>query len=386
MTPEWRTECLFFDGDPFFTSVLEGIENARRSICLETYIYQHDELGKAFELALARASLRGVSVRVLVDGIGASSWVEMQHPELEQSGAEVRVYHPIVVSNLISRLLMDLGIKGRHHKGSAFLSRINRRTHRKMCIVDDETAWVGSCNISADHSAKLRGHTHWRDTSARVEGEAAKVLSLAFEVVWVRSHDIRGKRRWHESFFPGPPKISAPNPLVRLNHTMSLRRKAVKDFIQRMKMAKNRLWITNAYFAPSHELMRALEQAVENGADVRVLVPRISDVFFMPWVARAHYAPLLKRGVKIYEYLPRFLHAKSVIIDDWAMVGTTNFNRRSFVHDFEVDVVLSRKESIDLLEAQFEKDLTESEQVMVATGGLKSLLGRWVSRVFKNWI
>ncbi|MES2856767.1 MAG: phospholipase D-like domain-containing protein, partial [Bdellovibrionota bacterium] len=315
MTPAWRDERLFFDGDSFFANLLEGIENARHSIDFETYIFQVDELGKTFEEALTRAALRGVKVRILVDGIGASSWVEVDHQALNEAGADLRVYHPLLVSNLFSRAMIDLGIKRvRSHKGSALLSRINRRTHRKLTIIDRETAWVGSCNISADHSAKIKGPLAWRDTAACVKGEAAEDLERAFEVVWIRSHEVKGKRRWHETFFPGPPKIVKPSPLVRLNHTMSLRRKAVGDFLKRMKSAKRRLWITNAYFAPSIELIGAIEDAIENGVDVRVILPQNSDVFFMPWVARSYYSPLIKRGVKIYEYTPRFLHAKSVII------------------------------------------------------------------------
>jgi cardiolipin synthase len=383
----WRSEKLFFDGDPFFADLLSGIENAKRSICLETYIFQPDEMGRRFEVALSAAAARGVEVRVLVDGIGASTWVETKHEALIQAGVDIRVYHPVLVSNLISRALTDLGIKGsKKAKGSSLLSRLNRRTHRKLCIIDDEIAWVGSCNISSDHSRAIKGDLAWRDTAARVEGEGASDLKKAFEVVWIRAHDAKGKRRWHETFFPGPPKILRPSGLVRLNHTMSLRRKAVGDFLKRMNSAQKRLWITNAYFAPSLEIVRALERAVDNGADVRIMVPQISDVFFMPWVARSYYSPLLKRGVKIYEYVPRFLHAKSVIIDDWAMVGTTNFNRRSFVHDFEVDVVLSHPESVEELAAQYEIDLAQSERIEKAAGGIKAFLGRWVSRTFKNWI
>jgi cardiolipin synthase len=153
-----------------------------------------------------------------------------------------------------------------------------------------------------------------------------------------------------------------------------------------MRSAQKRVWITTAYFAPSHGLLRALESAVDNGADVRILVPRNSDIFFMPWVTRAYYSRLLKRGVKIYEYLPRFLHAKSAVIDDWALVGTTNLNRRSFAHDFEIDVVLSKVGSVEELATQFLVDLNSSEQIMVPAGGVKAFLGRWVSLIFKNWI
>jgi cardiolipin synthase len=106
----------------------------------------------------------------------------------------------------------------------------------------------------------------------------------------------------------------------------------------------------------------------------------------MPWVATAYYGVVLKGGARIYEYLPRMLHAKTAIVDNWAIVGSSNFNRRSLVHDFEVDLVLAKDESRAELVRAFERDLTESEQVTAARGGWTAFLGRLVSRLLKNWI
>jgi cardiolipin synthase len=171
-----------------------------------------------------------------------------------------------------------------------------------------------------------------------------------------------------------------------MNFTLPLRQRTYREFSTRLKIAHDRIWITNAYLAPSAPILRRLKKAAKRGVDVRILLPRKSDVFFMPWVAGSYYKELIASGVRIYEYLPRFLHAKSVIIDDWVVVGSSNMNRRSMLKDFEVDIVLNKTESIHACLEKFEKDLIESEEIITARGGFTSLLGRVIISFMKNWI
>lgn len=387
MGRSWSTETLFFDGDSYYDAAIASIEAATRSIDMETYIYDADSTGRRFEDALGRAVQRGVTVRLMVDGIGASTWTDRRARELEKLGAHVRIYHPVKFSSLMRRLMIDVGIR-RHtaKQGSALLSRLNRRNHRKMIVIDGREAWVGSLNISDVHSAKVIGPLAWRDTGARVEGKAILDLIAGFEFAWVRSHTLDGHRRWTEALLPFRRREHTRSPLVRMNFTLRLRRKNFREFSVRLRDAEARIWVTNAYLAPSHPILRRLKAAAERGVDVRVLVPRRSDVFFMPWVAGSYYAELLHSGVRIYEYLPRFLHAKSVIIDHWAVVGTSNLNRRSLMKDFEVDIVLRKNESLSSLEEQFLRDLKESEEVRAARGGVRALLGRMIIVFMKEWI
>ena len=133
-------------------------------------------------------------------------------------------------------------------------------------------------------------------------------------------------------------------------------------------------------------MIRRLQVAAERGIDVIILLPRTSDVFFMSWVAGAHYAQLLKSGVRIFEYLPRFIHAKSVIVDNWMTVGTSNLNRRSLLKDFEIDIVLTSVASKRELELQYLKDLSESQEVKTAPGAIMAFLGRFIISFMKDWI
>lgn len=386
MINSWKNERLFFDGDTYFQDIFDHIKKARTSIDIESYIFEPDPLGRALEKALIDASQRGVRVRILVDGIGASSWIDRRDPNLESAGIEIRIFHPIKTANLFSHLMVDLGLRkpNLRAKGS-LMSRLNRRTHRKICLIDSEIAWVGSFNISSLHCFKYAAHEAWRDTGVAVEGGALNELKQTFDYVWSLSHNTHGERYWLERF--GTKKIQKTSfSLLRLNTSRKIRWKNLYQLSMRLRRANARIWITNAYLAPSGPIIRRLIKAARRGVDVRVLVPSRSDVFFMPWITRSYYNVLTKSGVKIYEYLPRFLHAKVVMIDDWCIVGSSNLNRRSFLHDFEVDVVLVDPRSIELLERQFLVDLKESKEIYKGKNIFLDFLGRLISSLLKNWI
>ena len=396
----WTRETLLIDGDEYFASVLSAIAAARESIDVETYIFRDDVTGRRVSRALVEAAARGVHVRLIVDGIGASGWYERHAQTLEERGVHVRVYHPIFFASLVSRLAKDLGLKRSRQNQTrtqsqepgkkpkrAFISRLNRRDHRKIFLIDGKLAYVGSINITDDHCASVRGKLAWRDTAVCAEGGPIAKLRQAFDAVWLRCHDHRGRRRWRERLrLVERPRRLKPSRLIRLNHTRRLRKRSYEELVHRISTATQRVWLTNAYFAPSGKIARALKAACENGADVRILVPRNSDVFFMPWVATAHYVLVLKHGGRIHEYLPRFLHAKTAVIDQWASVGSSNLNRRSLLNDFEVDLVLIDKNVKQTLADQFQTDLQSAEEVFAARGGITAFLGRVISRLLKNWI
>ncbi len=385
MSRTWTREDLIFDGDEYFASVLRGIDSAKKSIAFETYIFDDDPIGRRFEAALARAAQRGVEVRVVVDGIGARHWVENRAARLGEEGVDVRVYHPIWIYEAMSRVLRDLGVSLKALEyGRILLSRINRRNHRKTVIIDSARAWVGSLNISADHSAEVRGAEAWRDTAVYVEGPPISALLIGFDYAHRRARPIKGRREWTQMILNPVPKFRSA--VVRQNFTLKLRRRTYQEFLKRIAKARRRIWITNAYLAPSAPVMKALARAAKRGVDVRVLVPRKSDVFFMPWVAASHYSALLKSNVRIYEFGPRFLHAKSVLIDNWATVGSSNLNGRSLNKDLEVDIVVRKPSSIRKLARQFDRDLQESEEVHSSPHKLASLFGRFILWLMRDLI
>lgn len=369
-----KDETLFFEGDPYFEGMLLACAKAQSSIDFETYIFKIDALGQRITEALIQAAERGVYVRAIVDGVGSPEWLGQIYPKLISAGVKAKIYHPppwVLTYPQLKRSLFQRFLEYFNRIG-----RLNRRNHRKVCIIDRKSAWVGSFNIDQVHSQKHFGVKRWRDTGVQISGEAVEDLCLAFQRAWEEgpfqapSHFILKKRE----------KVALKEKKVRSSHHRNLRRFFYKDLLSRIKSAKKRIWITNAYFVPHHSYIRALVQAAKRGVDVRVIFPRHSDVIFIPWVTSVYYYTLLKEGIRLYEYLPRMLHAKSQLIDDWAIVGTSNLNYRSLLHDLEVDIVIEKNHA--LLEEQFLEDLKDSHEIRSVKDYKRPWYQRLLGRLF----
>lgn len=369
----WKCEKIYTDGDEFFNSLLCAIRAARESIELEAYIFEADQLGNRIVFELKNAAARGVCVRVIVDGWGSPGWRRFFGEELRQAKVQFKIYHELPWERLLYRRAAGKCRLTLH----ALLWRMNKRNHRKVCIIDGHSAWLGSMNITARHLHSLKGKEAWRDTAICVVGEEVKRLVHSFNSCW-------STRERYETWLEER-KLRRLGPtvtkLVRLNSTRRLRRENYRELILRIATAKQEVLITTAYFVPKGSLLRVLFSAARRGVDVRVLVSRKSDVFFMPWAASAFYYSLLQHQVRIFEYLPRILHAKTLLIDDWAVVGSSNLNHRSLVHDLEVDAVVSSREEHAKLRQQFFADLTEAEEVTWERWNLQSALKRLLGHV-----
>lgn len=367
----WIDETVYVDGDQFFDALFREIDRAEDYVHLETYIFDRDELGTEVLDRLKAAARRGVSVRLLLDGFGSSEWTSEHAELLRDSGVRTKFYHPLPWQ-IVPRIPMDMGL-GRIFRS---ISKLNRRNHRKCCVVDGRVAFVGGMNVSARHINRKSGEKAWRDTSVRVTGSQVRLLNRAFENAWANTNRI-GQAH--------------PNPdsSVRLNRTRRERRSNYQDLIQRIVSAQNRVWITNPYFIPEVGLIRALRTASRNGIDVRLLLPGRNDVWGLKSVIRTFYLSLLITQVRIFEYAPTVLHAKTLLIDETAFVGSSNLNHRSLLHDLEVDVVLSRKETIQKLEHQFLVDLSSAEEIerrrWIGRSIFERILGR-ILLLFRNWI
>lgn len=374
--PAWTSERVFTSGDKLFGALLEAINEAKKSITLETYIFDQDRLGLDILRALKDAAARGVCVRLLLDGFGCSQWSWNELHALSLDGIQARVYHPLPWQNRSvpwARLL-------RFRRLLLGLWKLNRRNHRKCCIIDDTIAFVGGMNVSSRQVESHAGASALRDTSVRVEGPAVHRLSSAFEQSWKHPRNLR-----QEKSKGGKPQDAA----VRLNGSMGERRASYLDFLKRVLKARGRVWIANPYFVPDLSLVIALRFAAWNGADVRLLFPRDNNVWGLKWAAKAFYLPLLSASVAIYEYRPSLLHSKVALIDEWALVGSSNLNQRSLLHDLEVDVVLGKVESLRALETGYEQDLLHSDRIRFHRWKRRTFAHRILQRValvFRRWI
>lgn len=264
-----------------------------------------------------------------------------------------------------------------------FLGKLNRRNHRKSCLIDRKIAYVGGMNISSVQLKEYSGDKAWRDTSVRVTGPEITSLVYAFEKAWGSARVLfRSGYNWKV------PKRRVLS-LVRLNDTARRRRSYHRELIDRILMAEKTIWITNPYFVPTFFMIRALRLAAWSGVDVQILLPRKNDIFFMKWVNRAFYRVLLKAGVQIFEYQPSTLHAKVIIIDHLAFLGSSNRNQRSLIHDLEVDLILTHPSSLSSLKKQFILDLSHSHRVFPEKSNRWYWLQNWKGKVilfFRHWL
>lgn len=372
-------ETVFFDGSEYYQSLLHDIERAKDSIELETYIFSYDSLGEKVVDTLVHAAKKGVAVRLLVDGAGTPDWGGTLTRRLESAGVQTQIFHPFpwrfwqwsrskIKKPFIQKIVY-------------LLLKINSRNHRKTCLIDNKIIYVGSFNISKCHLGKLQGGEGWRDTGLRLENFNSDELHKAFESAW--NHKPVSERI--KAIF----KHVNDDPTIRLNNTWLRRRILYKNLLDKIVCCKQRVWITNAYFVPDNYLLKKLESVAQTGVDVRILLPRKSDVLFMPWASTTFYEALLKSKVRIFEYLPSVLHAKTLILDDWMVIGSSNLDHRSLLHNLEVDVNVRSTISKQKIEKQFLLDLKNSKEIRLDNWQRRPLYQRIIGRLLlyiKYWI
>jgi len=324
---------LFIEGDILYDAMLESIALAQERIQLESYIFADDEIGWQFAEALAARAKAGVGVQVHLDAAGSlfpgSRRLERY---LRGEGVDLRRFHRW---------------DWRHPQ------RYNRRNHRKLLVVDERDAYLGGFNIHRHNSRRLYGEQRWRDTHVRLRGELVSQARRHFESFW------NGIRRWT------PPR-PLPRDVLLPNYSRRGRRLLRRTLAQLISDARRSVYLTTPYFVPDRRTQRLLMAAARRGVDVRILVPRKNDVRLAHWAARAAYETLLVNGVRIFEYLPRVLHAKTAVADGaHATVGTANFDYRSFFLNYELNLFTRDTLLCSRLQEQFLADLREAEEIRV---------------------
>ena len=365
----WESENIYSSARKYFEGLLNDIDNAVSSIEFAVYIFSLDELGQRVAAALARAAQRKVRVRLMIDGFGSAAHAETIAGDLTAVGAEVRIYHPLPWYWGNYRWSLRLG--DRLDKFYHFIGSVNRRDHRKFCIIDAKTAWVGSFNISQAH---LEQAPPWRDYGVRLTGNALFALIDSFDSIWSRRKNQKNSYRILNLF--------------RSNASHRLRRLSNRLLVERIKNARQRVWICSAYFSPSGAVIRAIKSARASNLDVRIIVAGSSDVPLFPLLSATYFADLLKIGISIYSYQAGVLHAKAILVDQQCLIGSTNLNHRSFFHDLELDVVLSSQGSIERMQSLLEQDMENSLILSldnVSKWGQFILFG-WLLRIMRYWM
>ncbi|MGH8278443.1 MAG: phospholipase D-like domain-containing protein [Gammaproteobacteria bacterium] len=352
VTTRYGRKTLYTEGDALYAAMLEAIAAAQHSVKLESYIFANDDVGRRFAAGLSARARAGVRVLVNIDAAGSLFWGSHRMEKgMQCAGVQVHWFHRWSWRDP---------------------ARYNRRNHRKLLVVDAQRGFLGGFNIHRENSRAAYGAERWRDTHLEIDGQLARNLDVLFDAFWTR-------RRRNFSVLR-----SRQGNLIT-NHSRYGRLLLRDLYAARFTAARERVWLTTPYFVPDSRTQRALRSAARRGVDVRVLVPHKNDVRVVQWAARAAYAGLLQAGIRIYEYLPRVLHAKTVVVDGiWSSVGTANIDYRSFFLNYELTFTLRDADFATVLERQFRADLEAAVQIQPSLWAKRALWRRMLE--FIGWL
>jgi cardiolipin synthase len=328
----------------FVEALIEDIDKARRHVHFMFFIFEDDDVGRRVGEALIRASKRGVACRVLADGAGSFFFFRGLGKRLAEAGVRV-------VENLPVKSFRRL------------LARVDLRNHRKLVVIDGLTAYAGSHNIIRGDYGHPRGGA-WQDLTARIVGPTVSQLQAVFYEDW---HFETGEALPLEGLFPDPetparvPIQVVPSGPTGADSLTAVMRDVV---IEALHTARRRVIITTPYFVPDEALLTAMRLAAARGAQVDLVMPGASDHVLVDLAARAYFEPLLAAGVRIYLNHAGLLHAKTMTVDDgFAMLGSANFDIRSFFLNFELNLLLYEEDATAQLRFCQMRYIAESDEV-----------------------
>jgi cardiolipin synthase len=333
------------NAEQFYPAMLTAIRESQQSINMECYIFRPDEIGRTFMVAMMERARAGVMVKLVVDAIGSFTFGFSAMREMRAAGCKVELYQ---------------GFKW--HR----FSRLNNRTHRELLIVDGTVAFVGGAGVGDQWAKGVRGKKPWRDTMARVTGPVVASIQGVFAENWV---ECRGEILGGPKYFPEPRKTGETSSLI-VKSSPSDRATACRVIFQMLvESASRHIRITTPYFLPDKALRQAFIATAKRGVTIEIIVPGShTDQRWVRLVSRRRYNELLREGIKIYEYRAGMTHAKVLNVDDlWIVLGTTNFDNRSFEHNDEVNVALRDEEMAARLADDFRHDLKSCEDVTLET-------------------
>jgi cardiolipin synthase len=322
-------------GGETFPAMLAAIGAAQRSICFETYIYEHDRTGQRFADALIERARAGVKVRFIYDAVGGFGMDAAFVGTLRAAGVELLEYHPV----------------------APWRKRFNlkNRDHRKIIVIDDEVGFTGGINIGDEYAAVSDGGHGWHDLHCELRGPVVIDLARLFRQLWLAEGG---------SEYPAPPyrRADATRPgtiAARIVDNSKRRRRGAirRAYLNAFAAAQRSIWLENAYFLPDRGLRRALARAVARGVEVAVIVPGKNDVQAIRYAGLYLYGKLAARGIKVLRWRGPMMHAKVAVIDGvWTCIGSYNLDSRSLRYNLEVVVEVIDDQVGATMEKQFAAD------------------------------
>ncbi|OOG20374.1 cardiolipin synthase [Sphingobacterium sp. CZ-UAM] len=338
---------LLFNGEEKFPLVLERLRKAQTHIHIEYYIYEDDLIGNEIADILIEKVLQGVEVRFIYDDFGSLAIHKKLVKKLIQGGVKAFPFYRIKIL--------------------AFANRLNYRNHRKIIVIDGIIGFVGGINVSDKYinSEKIHNKLYWRDTHLMIEGPGVYYLQYLFLADW--NFCAKANLQPTDLFFPRLLfRREYGNKIVQMASSGPDSENPTIQYtiLQAIALTKNELIITSPYFIPGESILEGLTIAAYSGVKIKLLVPGVSDSFFVNAAAHSYYEELLKAGVEIYKYQKGFVHAKTLVVDrSLAIIGTANMDHRSFELNFEVNALVYDPQIANDLASAFERDILDAKKM-----------------------
>jgi cardiolipin synthase A/B len=365
---------LLQDGPATYQAMFAVIARAKDHINVESYIFEDGEVGQQFANLLLDRQAHGVQVNVIYDSVGAFATGKPFFDRLTQAGVQVLEFNPV----------NPLALKKPWS--------LNHRDHRKLLIIDGETAFLGGINISSVYSRgsslgssgrPVDPATGWRDTDIQLEGPVVGEFEKLFIQTWDKQKGKPLARREDAAVIQPRGKDivraigSTPDDPYSLIYL---------TLISAITNAEKQVYITNAYFVPDPQLVKALSDAAGRGVDVRLILPGQSDSSAAYHAGRSHYSQLLEAGVKIYERRGSLLHVKTAIVDGvWSCVGSSNLDWRSALDNDEINAVIVGREFAQQMQTAYAKDMAASDAIDIASWKRRPILLRLKELTARLW-
>lgn len=327
---------LLIDGPQFFPAMLAAIHGATRFVALEMYLFESGNITTRIIDALSAAARRGVAVHVLLDHYGSLALHDDDRARLYDSGAQLHFYNPLAMASWRRNLYRD---------------------HRKILIADGKVAFVGGAGIT-DEFVTMNGYPGWRETMVEACGPVVRDWCVLFAESWQRCTGKAPDIEYSPVSDAGSQRGRVVSNQARGPWEIH------RSILNRMRSAQRHAWFATAYFVPSWKLRRALRFAGRAGIDVRLLLPGpLSDHPGVWHAGRRHYGGLLRHGVRIYEYQPRFMHQKVLLCDGWASIGSSNVDRWGQRWNLEANQEIDDAGFAHAVAAMLQADFAQAQEI-----------------------
>ncbi len=364
---------LLIDGEATYKAMIKAIQNAKDHINFETFIFDDDEVGRRFADLLIQKQQQGVQVNLIYDSAGTSSTPAAFFKRLRDYGVNALEFNPV---NPLKAKKVDF---------------LTHRDHRKILIIDGKIAFTGGVNISGVYSSSPSGSASkgapWRDTDIRIEGPAVAEFQNLFLETWTQQ---KGPELGACEFFPELKREGKDLVQVIGSTPGEKNRDTFIMYVSAITFAEKSIYLTNAYFVPDEQTLRALMDARKRGVDVKLIIPGKSDSNLVFYAGRSYYEDLLESGVKLYERSGGMLHAKTAVIDGvWSTVGSSNLDLWSFARNDEVNTVILGPDFAAEMTAMYSDDIKASQEITPEAWKSRPLPGRvreWFSRLLSYWL